>query len=168
MTDSLTFDLDQLRIRAEQQAQNWDTFAKDIARGCGPLLGEASRLAFAASEILVQAAQVDAGRQAVASLAKSSTPAATVPPCRCGHDRAQHDPDQCRVCPGDEERTWKHPYTPEATDAASGDAQVRCSHPHCMTAPEWFRHAEQRGWVAWPHGAWSCPQHAVAPARTGD
>ena len=24
-----------------------------------------------------------------------------------------HDDDQCRICPGDEERTWKHPYTPE-------------------------------------------------------
>ena len=72
--DTLTFDLDQLRIRAEQQAKNWDTFAKDIARGCGPLLGEASRLAFASSEILVQAAQVDAGRKALALLDAPAAP----------------------------------------------------------------------------------------------
>ena len=74
MPDSLSFDLDQLRIRAKQQSQNFDTFAKDIARGCGPLLGEASRLAFAASEILVQAAQVDAGRQALALLGGPAAP----------------------------------------------------------------------------------------------
>jgi hypothetical protein len=109
--DSLTFDLDQLRIRAEQQARNFDTFAKDIAAGRGPLLGEASRLAFAAAEILVQAAQVDAGRQTVKLLA------AVVRPCNCGHDRAQHDNSQCRVCPGDSENTWQHPYTPNLPTA---------------------------------------------------
>lgn len=120
--DTLTFDLDQLRIRAEQQARNFDTFAKDIARGCGPLLGEASRLAFAASEILVQAAQVDAGRQAVTLFTEPTAMEATVPPCRCGHDRARHDPDQCRDCPGDEERTWRHPYSPEPAPAEDADA----------------------------------------------
>jgi hypothetical protein len=40
-----------------------------------------------------------------------TAPQPTVPPCRCGHDRARHGPDQCRDCPGDEERSWKHPYT---------------------------------------------------------
>jgi hypothetical protein len=86
--ESLTFDLDQLRIRAEQQARNFDTFAKDIAAGRGPLLGEASRLAFAAAEILVQAAQVDAGRQTVKLHAAVSAPGGepAAPSCRCGAD----------------------------------------------------------------------------------
>lgn len=35
------------------------------------------------------------------------------PPCRCGRTEVWHDDDQCRICPGDEERTWKHPYTPD-------------------------------------------------------
>lgn len=45
-----------------------------------------------------------------------------------------------------------------------GDEQVRCGHPHCPNG-ERFRFAAERGWVAWPHGAWSCPQHAVIPTR---
>lgn len=38
--------------------------------------------------------------------------------CRCGHTRNQHQDNtglggaQCRACPGDEERSWRHPYTP--------------------------------------------------------
>jgi hypothetical protein len=37
--------------------------------------------------------------------------------CRCEHTRAQHQgPEgiggaQCLICPGDEERAWRHPFT---------------------------------------------------------
>ena len=48
---------------------------------------------------------------AVARQGAVTAPEPVVPPCRCGHDRARHDPDQCRVCPGDDERSWRHPYT---------------------------------------------------------
>lgn len=43
--------------------------------------------------------------------------------CRCGHTRKQHQDNtglggaQCRVCPGDEERSWRHPYTPTERSA---------------------------------------------------
>lgn len=39
-------------------------------------------------------------------------------PCRCGHTLKQHQgPEglggaQCKVCPGDSERSWRHPFTP--------------------------------------------------------
>jgi hypothetical protein len=33
----------------------------------------------------------------------------------CGHPREDHDRDGCRTCPGDDERSWRHPYQPEAT-----------------------------------------------------
>jgi hypothetical protein len=46
--------------------------------------------------------------------------AAVVRPCNCGHDRAQHDNSQCRVCPGDSENTWQHPYT-AAVSAPGGE-----------------------------------------------
>lgn len=37
--------------------------------------------------------------------------------CRCGHGRDRHAPDvygtgTCADCPGDEERSWRHPFTP--------------------------------------------------------
>lgn len=36
--------------------------------------------------------------------------------CRCGHGRAYHDAKyfdpQCRLCPEDGERSWRHPFTP--------------------------------------------------------
>lgn len=41
------------------------------------------------------------------------------PPCVCGHPKSNHQTksglggEQCLVCPGDEERSWRHPYTPE-------------------------------------------------------
>lgn len=41
------------------------------------------------------------------------------PLCRCGHREDQHQDDtglggaQCLACPGDEERSWRHPYTPK-------------------------------------------------------
>jgi hypothetical protein len=52
------------------------------------------------------------------------TPADTAElPCRCGHPRNRHTPRpgdtwtgaQCDDCPGDEERSWRHPYTPADT-----------------------------------------------------
>jgi hypothetical protein len=39
---------------------------------------------------------------------------------------------------------------------------IRCGHPRCPNS-ERDGVAEQRGWVAWPHRAWSCPQHTVIP-----
>lgn len=39
--------------------------------------------------------------------------------CNCGHSEEDHQgPEglggaQCKRCPGDDERSWKHPYTPE-------------------------------------------------------
>lgn len=39
--------------------------------------------------------------------------------CRCGHTFKQHQgPEglggaQCKVCPGDSERSWRHPFTPQ-------------------------------------------------------
>lgn len=41
------------------------------------------------------------------------------PLCRCDHRKDQHQDDtglggaQCKVCPGDSERSWRHPYTPK-------------------------------------------------------
>ncbi|MFI5649986.1 hypothetical protein ACIA71_02035 [Streptomyces anulatus] len=36
--------------------------------------------------------------------------------CRCGHGAAYHDAKysdpQCRLCPEDGERMWRHPFTP--------------------------------------------------------
>ncbi|GAA2107953.1 hypothetical protein [Streptomyces synnematoformans] len=40
----------------------------------------------------------------------------TAPLCRCGHGKAYHDAKysdpQCRLCPEDGERMWRHPYIP--------------------------------------------------------
>lgn len=39
--------------------------------------------------------------------------------CRCGHKKRDHQDAsglggaQCRVCPGDSERSWRHEFTPE-------------------------------------------------------
>lgn len=40
-------------------------------------------------------------------------------PCNCGHTKEHHQGPkglggaQCRACPGDSERSWRHPYTPD-------------------------------------------------------
>lgn len=40
--------------------------------------------------------------------------------CRCGHGRADHDAKyadpQCRLCPEDGERMWRHAFTPAYCD----------------------------------------------------
>lgn len=49
-------------------------------------------------------------------------------PCQCGHSKLQHQDAsglggaQCKVCPGDQERSWRHPYT-AAVPAGSGADQ---------------------------------------------
>ena len=63
---------------------------------------------------------VAAGRDPAHNGYLTATAPAVAPPCRCGHDRARHDPDQCRDCPGDEERSWRHPYTAAAVPARTG------------------------------------------------
>ncbi|WP_329217469.1 hypothetical protein [Streptomyces microflavus] len=43
--------------------------------------------------------------------------------CRCGHGAAYHDAKysdpQCRLCPEDGERMWRHPFTPADAFAPS-------------------------------------------------
>lgn len=56
-----------------------------------------------------------------------TTTPATAPRCRCGHPRNRHTPRpgdtwtgaQCDDCPGDEERSWRHPYTPADTTGSA-------------------------------------------------
>jgi hypothetical protein len=57
-------------------------------------------------------------RAAIARHAADTTSKeAAAPLCRCGHHKKQHSGigpgQQCDVCPGDDERSWRHPYTPE-------------------------------------------------------
>jgi hypothetical protein len=57
-------------------------------------------------------------RAAIARHAADTTSKeAAAPLCRCGHHKKQHSGigpgQQCEVCPGDDERSWRHPYTPE-------------------------------------------------------
>ncbi|MFE3326822.1 hypothetical protein [Streptomyces sp. NPDC059176] len=62
-------------------------------------------------------------------LASSPSPAAgdkqpeTEALCRCGHGKERHAPDvygagTCGDCPGDDERSWRHPYTPASKGGA--------------------------------------------------
>lgn len=54
-------------------------------------------------------------------MSEHQTPA-PAPLCRCGHGKAYHDAKyndpQCRLCPEDGERVWRHPYTPETEQSA--------------------------------------------------
>ncbi|MFF4403656.1 hypothetical protein [Streptomyces sp. NPDC001404] len=56
------------------------------------------------------------------------------PLCRCGHSRDKHNTitalggAQCRSCPGDDERSWRHIYTPDNHPVAAGPG---CYGPHC-------------------------------------
>ena len=57
-------------------------------------------------------------RPAVARQADDTTSKVVAAPmCRCGHHKKQHSGigpgQQCDVCPGDDEQSWRHPYTPE-------------------------------------------------------
>jgi hypothetical protein len=61
-------------------------------------------------------------RSAIVRAVAAETPPAETP-CRCGHGKADHDAKyadpQCRLCPEDGERMWRHAYTP-AVEAQPG------------------------------------------------
>lgn len=69
----------------------------------------------------------------LATVMRAEEPSAE-PLCRCGHRMDQHGdehddswaPQSCRACPGDEERSWKHPFTPEGPVALTGQGERRC------------------------------------------
>lgn len=70
-------------------------------------------------------------------------------PCRCGHRKDQHGderdgswaPQSCNACPGDEERSWKHPFTPERPVPRVRDmADV----PDAELTPEWREHLDRQ------------------------
>ncbi|WP_367134498.1 MULTISPECIES: hypothetical protein [Streptomyces] len=63
---------------------------------------------------------------------------ATAPLCLCGHRRDRHNSPaatggaQCRACPADDERTWRHLYTPDTHPEAT--AGTGCYAAHCTAA----------------------------------
>jgi hypothetical protein len=71
-------------------------------------------------EALIIGQRADAVMNLMDGYERSYVPTAASRPCNCGHDRAQHDNGQCRVCPGDSENTWQHPYT-AAVSAPGGE-----------------------------------------------
>ncbi|GKQ35154.1 hypothetical protein [Streptomyces sp. A012304] len=69
----------------------------------------------------------EAARDVLRRMAAEEQPAETL--CRCGHGRDRHAPDvygtgTCADCPGDEERSWRHPYTPTERPAVGEQPAV--------------------------------------------
>lgn len=69
----------------------------------------------------------------------ASCPCEDEEPCRCGHSKGDHssifaDP-QCRLCPEDGEKMWRHPYTPESVLCFCGNYAGTHPFPGC-TAPD--------------------------------
>lgn len=94
---------------AEIDAFLREHFAEDVLQKYQWAIGEAA-VRTAVSEART-ACQYEGG--------EGSSFADGVDAARCGHGKDQHlgensgwEP-QCKVCPGDDERSWRHPYTPD-------------------------------------------------------
>ncbi|MEV8474875.1 hypothetical protein [Streptomyces sp. NPDC051173] len=98
------------------------------------------------------------------------------PLCLCGHRHDQHNSPtalggvQCRACPVDDARSWRHLYTPDDHPVAAGTG---CYGPHCA-ATDTLDHiraltaelAEQGGGCLWQCGATQIADRILAALNT--
>jgi hypothetical protein len=103
-------------------ARDDKTFVVNAGRDIAVLLAEVDRLR--AELAAVCNCYPDPGDHEDHCPIYHTAPPSSLPLCHCGHTERQHQDvgvggTQCLICPGDDERSWRHPFTaaPATTEA---------------------------------------------------